>query len=560
MQKNISDEQIQTYTYKELQNIYKYVQNVIDSLPDKALNELISGYANDMEALIDEITRQTHLVINHNASKINSESLSYTKEIEYSFDQQMKKYSLNYFTATVPSNFEVSWRTLEWGNQLQLYPWSGYLCQRGSGKSYFFCYVVPLWRLYSYDPPIYLAKDDIDNRNRKETAIITNESRLGGLHINKITEEIQSNEILYSKLNKRGKILGKEGIITDTGSMLHLRSFGSMIRGLHVGYAGIDDFLTKSALYSKDRRDKFHEVFYAEIMNIVEPGGYNIVSGTPFHESDLYGDLKKDHRFMVFEYPGIFPNGQLLAPDRFTFKYLMDMKKSLGSMVFSREILVSPISDGSSLFPWEFLNKSLVGMENVRLVDNIESFPIKMKKVVIGCDFAKSASIGADFTAYTVWGVDENNVYYLLHIWRKRGASTNEQISKMIQLDHAFRPNKIVCEANGFQSLIADMARKRGLRNVEDFTTTGSKKKSDYEGLPSLSAFFERGEIKVPGSQEEYTQNAVMQFLTELNSIGYNEDKGTLESISANDDVCMSSWIALYFLIENKVNPSIYFL
>lgn len=555
-----SDASIQAFTYKQLSNIYSYVTEIVDSLPDKALEELTSGYENDLDKLIEEIARQTHYVINHNASRINSESLSYLTELEYSFDQQLKKFSLNYFTATVPSNFDSSWRTLEWGNMLQLYPWSAYLCQRGSGKSYFFCYVVPLWRLYTYDPPKFLVRDNVDNRNRKETAIITNESRLGGLHIGKITEEIMRNDLLKEKLNKRGSVMGKEGVVTDTGSMLHLRSFGSMIRGLHVGYAGTDDFLTKSALYSSEQRSKFHEVFYAEIKNIVEPGGYNIVSGTPFHVDDLYGDLKKDPMFKVFEYPGIFPDGRLLAPDRFSFRYLMDMKKSLGSIVFSREILVTPVSDGSSLFPWEFLNKSLIGMENVRLVNNIESFPIKMKKVVVGCDFARSATIGADFTVYTVWGVDANDIYYLLHVWRKRGASTNDQVNKMVELDHSFRPNRIVCESNGFQSMIAEMARKRGLKNVEDFKTVAGNKKSDYEGLPSLSAFFERGEIKVPGSQEEDTTNLVMQVLSEFNNIGYNEDKGTLEATSDKDDCVMSSWIALYYLIEKKVSPQIYYV
>lgn len=34
-------------------------------------------------------------------------------------------------------------------------------------------------------------------------------------------------------------------------------------------------------------------------------------------------------------------------------------------------------------------------MENIRLVDNIESFPIKLQRVVMGCDFAVSGNVGA---------------------------------------------------------------------------------------------------------------------------------------------------------------------
>ena len=547
---------LQLITYRQLQPVTETVYELIDSLPPKALQQLLGAYEGDIGELLDELLRQTHYVMHHNASKIDSEKLGYNLELESAFDNILKKKSLNYFAATVPTNFTHGWRTLEWGNLLQLYPWSTYLCQRGSGKSYFFCYVVPLWRLYTYDPPSITQQNTIDNQNRKETAIITNESRLGRLHISKITEEINRNPILYEKLAKRTGQLGKDGITTDTGSILHLRTFGSQIRGLHIGMSITDDFLSKAAMYSKDQREKFHEVFYAEIMNIVEPQGYNIVSGTPFHQFDLYGDLKNDDKFKVFEYPGIFPDGQLLAPDRFTFQHLMEIKRSLGSIVFSREILVSPISDDSTIFPWEFLNKSFIGMENISLVNNVSSYPIKLKSVIIGCDFAKSATVGADYTVYTVWGSDFNNNYYLLHIWRKKGASLNEQVSKIVQLDRDFRPNKIVCEANGFQSNIAELVRQRGLKNVEDFTTTASKKKDEYEGLASLSAFFERGEIRLP--YKEDTRDLVMEFCNELNSIGYNEDKGTLESIGGHDDISMSSWIALYYLIENKISPKIY--
>lgn len=554
---NNDDFDIQLITYKQLRPVIDTVKELIDTMPEKALNQLLDAYEGDVSTMIDEFLRQTHYVFNHNASKIDSEKLGYSSELESAFDNVLKKYSLNYFAATVPSNFTHGWRTLEWGNLLQLNPWSAYLCQRGAGKSFFFCYVVPMWRLYTYDPPSLIYKNSIDNQNRKETAIITNGSKLGGLHIAKITEEIRNNDILANKLNVSRRNIGKEGITTDTGSILHLRSFDSQIRGLHIGMSITDDFLNKSSLYSKDQREKFHEVFYSEIMNIIEPDGFNIVSGTPFHKSDLYGDLKQDHRFRVFEYPGIFPNGDILAPDRFSYRYLMDMKKTLGSIVFSREILVNPLSDDSTLFPWEFLNKAFIGQENTSLVDNIQSCTTKMKKVVMGCDFAKSATVGADFTVYQVWGCDFNNHYHLLHIWRKKGASINEQVSRIVQLDQAFKPNKIVCEANGFQSVVADLVRQRGLKNIEDFTTTGNKKKSDFEGLPSLSAFFERGEIKLP-YKDGTTREAVMQLCSEFNSIGYNEDKGTLESLSEHDDLVISAWLALFYLIENKVSPKIY--
>lgn len=536
---------------KRYDHTLEYMNQILDNLSDKALIEIYNGYDKDVTKLLDSIFVEVDKVINFNAGKIDSANLSFLNYLEKSIDEQFKVLSYNYFKTTCLTNFRQNWRNLEWGNLVQLYPWSAYLCQRGSGKSYEFCYAFPLWRLFSYNRPHPLIPDTNDNYLRKETCIITNESRLCNLHISKIVEEIGSNDVIGAKVNPSGKAnLGKESVTTENGAKLHQRSYGSFIRGLHVGAVCTDDFLDKSVLYSKDQRTKYKEVFDAEIKQIVEQGGFNLVSGTPFHQSDLYGDLMKDNMFKVFTYPGILPNMEILAPDRFTYEYLMEIKQSLGSIVFSREILVSPISDASSLFPWEFLRTSFVGMEHTKYVDDIASYPIKMERVVIGCDFAISGTIGADYTVYTVWGRSREKKLYLMHVWRKQGASHDEQVSQIISLDNRFKPNKIVCESNGFQLILAQLVKKRGVRNIKEHTTTAGNKKDLYLGLPSLSALFERGQICLPYAPDEETQNTTNWLCGEFNSITFNEDSGKLESTDQHDDGCMSSFFALSNLRE----------
>lgn len=269
---------------------------------------------------------------------------------------------------------------------------------------------------------------------------------------------------------------------------------------------------------------------------------------TPYQEGDLYAALKKDKNFKVFEYPAIFPNGRLLAPDRFTFKRLMEERESAGSLVFSREYLVVPISDDSTIFPWEFLKRSIVGMENVRLVENIESYPVKLRRVVCGCDFAESGTVGADFTVYTVWGKGVDDCYYLLYIYRAKGLSHNEQVMKICQIDQQFKPNEIVVEDNGFQKILADMAKQRGLRNIIPFTTTAGNKKDLRTGWPSLAALFERGSIRCPYHPD--TRNQVDTMFGEFNSIAFRSDRGVLESISGHDDCVSSSFMAINRLRE----------
>lgn len=414
------------------------------------------------------------------------------------------------------------------------------------------CFAFTIWRLYSYDRPTTFIRDSIDNTNRQETCIITNNETLGKKHIARIISEFEQNDLLREKINPNGKAkLAATSITTETGSILHLRTKDSMIRGLHVGAIICDDLPDESSLYSQDQREKLHEVFYGSITPCVEPYGYLCVLGTPYSPADIYGDLKKDARFRVFEYPAIFPDGQLLAPDRLTFKKLTEERLSLGTMVFNREYLVVPIADTATIFPYEYLKRSIRGMENISFANDIESFPIKLVRVVMGCDFAISGNVGADYTVYTVWGIDASGLIYLIALFRMQGASHDLQVNKILEWNARFKPNKIICEANGFQRILAGMAKERGLVNIEEFTTTEGNKKDLHLGLPSLSALFEGARLRVPYGNDD-TRKLVDIMFGEFNSIAFNSKKGTLESASGHDDICMSSFMAIQDLRENK--------
>lgn len=419
-------------------------------------------------------------------------------------------------------------------------------------NSYEFCMALPLWRMWSYRRPNFMKPDIPDNRNRKETCIITNTETLGKEHLDKVKEEIHTNEALSAVLNPNGKAsLGATGFECENGSKLHLRGKDGFIRGLHVGAAVSDDLPDDSSIYSLEQREKLKDLFKGAITPIVEPYGYNIVDGTPYQAQDLYYELKQDPKFMVFEYPAIFPDGRLLAPDRFTFDKLMEEKKSVGTLVFSREYLVVPISDDATIFPMEILMRSTIGMENVRLVDNIESFPFKLSRVVVGCDFAVSGNVGADYTCYTVWGKDLNGSYYLLYIYREKGLSHNEQINKIEYLNTVFKPNEIVVENNGFQSILADMCVQRGIKNIYPFTTTSGNKKDLRTGWASLAALFERGDIRCPYHPD--TRQKIDTMFGEFTSIAFRPDRGTLESISGHDDTVSSSFMAINRLRESAL-------
>lgn len=539
-------------TNNQLTYLYNAVDNIIERLPEKALNQLLEGYGNDVDTMLREMVYQSEKAL-YLGRTMDSESLSYVDNVKASMDNTLKILSLNYFITTMLPKFRLGWRNIEWSNLTQLYPWSCYLCARASGKSYQWSYAFILWRLWSYTRPTAYRQDTTDNANRKETCYITNTFTLAKVQIAKVTEEIEANDLIKEKLNPYNKAsIGETAIKTETGSTLHVRGKDSMIRGLHVGACLCDDMPDESSLYSDEQREKLKELLKGTIEPIVEPYGYFLVTGTPYSSApnELYQVLKADKRFYCFEYPILFPDGRPLAPDRYTFEQILDKKEELGTIVFNREYLVVPISDTSTIFPYEYLMRSIIGMETIHFASSIDDFPFKLTRVHIGVDFAVSGNIGADYTVYSVWGKDAMDNYYLLYYYRKRGMSHNEQVDKIVQLDRLFHPNKIRCEANGFQSILSGLAKERGLKNIEPFTTTEGNKKDLYTGLPSLSAMFERGQIKCPYAMGE-TRQAVDLMFGEFSSITFRSDNGKLEAASGHDDVVMANFLAINSLRED---------
>ena len=533
--------------------IQSTVDKIIDDLPPKALREILEGYDNDIDRMLKEILNQVERTI-YLGRTLDSESLNYIENVKASMDNTLKIRSLNYFILTMLPSFRLGWRNIEWGNLTQLFPWSCYLCGRGSGKSFFWSYAFILWRLWSYNRPVPWRQNTIDNQNRKETCYITSTMTLAKVQIKKVREEIETNDLIAEKLNPNGKAsIGETGITTETGSTLHIRGRDGFIRGLHVGACLCDDMPDESSLYSDEQREKLKDLLKGTIEPIIEPYGYFVICGTPYSSApnELYQVLKADKRFYCFEYPIIFPDGRPLAPDRYTFDQILAKKEELGTIVFNREYLVVPISDSSTIFPYEYLMRSIIGMENVRFATSIDDFPIKLQRVHVGVDFAVSGNIGADYTVYSVWGIDSMKNYYLLYYYRKRGMSHNEQVDKLVQLDRLFRPNKMICESNGFQSILSSLAKERGLKNVETFTTTEGNKKDLYTGLPSLSAMFERGQLKCPYAPGE-TKQAVDIMFGEFSSITFKSDNGKLEAGSGHDDICMSSFMCINSLRESE--------
>jgi len=418
------------YSWQEKKNDFNVMSNIIDMLDITAINELMEGSGNDIQNLFNIILEETDNVVNLKAKDINTSELNYLPSLKQGYEHYLRCSNLNYFINSCLPEFDQSWHTIEWAQLIQLYKYLCVIAARDHSKSFTFSYANILWGLYRYERPTQLYMPPLDVQLCKETMLITNEYSLAKRLLKKVKQEIENNPIFQERLfpERSNSGWGETALTCRNGAELTLSSFHSSNRGPHPGRIIVDDFLDKSALYSKAQRGKFNEVFIAEIMNMVLPQGQVCVVGTPFHEKDLYNDLKEDPNWKVFEYPAIFPDGRILYDSRYNYDALIAKRQSLGSLIFSREILVKPISDNVSIFPYSILEISFINMQSLCLVNNRQSYPIKFKKVSVGCDFALSSTVGADYTVYTVIGIDSLDQLHLIHSCILHGAGYNQQI------------------------------------------------------------------------------------------------------------------------------------
>lgn len=410
-------------------------------------------------------------------------------------------------------------------------------------NSFYFSNAYAAWQLYRYKKPSttrYSKRPTAASSNRGFLFSFSLQQSVDLLEILKGT--IEENEILKERLfpQSTANNWSATNIVCRNGARLTGKGFGSSVRGAHPYWIIVDDGLKDNVIYSSLQRNKSTDYFHSVIMNMLVPGGQIIVVGTPFHAEDLYGDLKTKNGWFVIEYPAIFPDGRILWPQRWSFKDLMDKKETQGSIIFSRENLCRPITNESSIFPMEILTRSLLRMENYTLVDSREEFPVKFSKVVVGCDFAISANVGADYAVFSVWGIDElTDERWLLHLYREKGAKFFEQMNVLRRINSRFRPDLIVMENNTFQQIFVETADTEGMPVIGH--TTGIDKYDLKTGWPHLSTLFERGKIHIPIGNV-YSQQVKDLIFQDLGSVAFTE-KG-LESVGSHDDISSSFWLA----------------
>lgn len=527
------------------------VDDIIDNLDDKGILELMSGTEGDIDEILDNLMDDTFLVMFTGDGNVDFLP-KYTERVAQSVEETLRCRNLTYFITSVLPDFQLNWHHLEWGDLAMRYRKLCILACRGGGKSYYFSNAYAAWQLYRYARPSgarFSSRPTFSNSNRGYFFSFSLQQSVDLMEI--LKNNIESNDILRQRLFPEGAnasgAWASTNIVCANGARLTCKGFGSSVRGAHPYWIVVDDGLKDNVIYSQIQRNKSTDYFHSVIMNMLMPNGSIVVVGTPFHASDLYGDLKSKsiqatgnpRGWFVVEYPAIFPDGRVLWPGRWDYATLMDKRATQGNIIFSRENLCRPITNESSIFPMKVLERSLVRMDGYTLVRNRDDYALKFPTVVVGCDFAISANVGSDYSVFSVWGVDDNREMWLMHLYREKGRTFHEQIQVLRAINVRFRPNIMVVEQNTFQSIFVQEGDRQGLPVMGH--TTGIDKFDLKKGWPALAVLFERGKIHIPVG-DKYSQDVKDLIFSDLGSVAFT-DKG-LESVSEHDDISSSIWLA----------------
>lgn len=527
------------------------VDEIIDGMDDKGILELMSGSGGDLDYVLDGLLQDTFQVMYTGNPHIDF-APRYTDRLSQSVEEILRCKNLAYFITSVLPDFQLSWHHLEWCDLVHRYNKLCVEAARDHGKSFFYSNAYAAWQLYKYAKPKgtqFSARPTRSNSNRGYLFSFSLQQSVDLMEILKNT--IEGNDILKERLYPDSKdksgAWASTNIVCRNGARLTCKGFGSSVRGAHPYWIVVDDGLKDNVIYSQLQRQKSIDYFHSVIMNMLVPGGQIIVVGTPFHASDLYGDLKSKSihatgnkkGWFVIEYPAIFPDGRILWPQRWSFFDLMDKKATQGNIIFSRENLCRPITNESSIFPLSVLQQSLIGMEKYTVVRNRDDFPMKFNTVVVGCDFAISANVGADYSVFTIWGVDDERGMWLLNMYREKGRTFHEQIQILKNINVRYRPNIMVVEQNTFQSIFVQEGDKQGLPVMGH--TTGIDKFDLKSGWPAVAVLFERRKIHIPIGDKQ-SQDIKDLIFSDLGSVAFT-DRG-LESVGSHDDISSSFWLA----------------
>jgi len=253
-----------------------------------------------------------------------------------------------------------------------------------------------------------------------------------------------------------------------------------------------DDLCTQGNTQTEYLRDQTWAWWQSTLMTRLTPDGRIIYIGTRWHEDDLPARLMEQGGWEVIHVPAL-EDGTSYWPEFWPTERLLAKKEEMGSDAFECQYQGRPVAVGGNIFRWF----------------STYSQKPAMRATVQFWDTAYSQKQGADYSACTTWGYDDQGFIDALGAFQDR-LDFPELCQAVQALYERDKPNYVFAEAKASgMSVFQEIRRQTGIPIIPvDFKGRQDK----IARANSVAPYFENGKVRFPEKYSPWKDMLICQL------------------------------------------------
>ncbi len=318
------------------------------------------------------------------------------------------------------------------------------------------------------------------------------------------------------------EILVERPSLEKDPSIIALGVLGPLL-GARLDVAILDDVVGWENSLTPGQRGKLVDWFRSTLVGRIVDGGKVIAVGTPWHPEDLLHVLAASGEYQLLSDPALDADGKPLWPEAWPVERLEQRRREIGEIEFSRQMLLRPVSDATSRFKADWIERAFQGAKEIGavLVDSYHG----ANRTFTGVDLGVGQSAQHDESAIFTLALLPDGRRQVLNIESGRWQAP-ELVQRLKDTANRYG-SRLRVESNAAQMYLVQFLRDAGVG--VDAHTTGRNKHDPQFGVESLAVEFERGLWVVPDAP---MTRAWVRELLAYNPAGHTGDR------------VMSSWLA----------------
>lgn len=377
--------------------------------------------------------------------------------------------SLKYFTVKFlgykwPLHYQ-EWSDLLDGNDRILFQ-----APRGHGKSIFFSLAYPLWRIIRGKTEVLLVSYSEDQVRRL---------------IREIRVQVESNPYLLPLRPSTSEIWGTDQLSFSNGSFIGGLGFGTSARGRHPDVIVVDDPLKDLGGMTDEDQER---AYFGVITGMAMEKTKLVTVGTPVNFGDLLEKIEHNEAYKVWKRPALDDDLTPLFPSLWSREALLQRRKEMGSLNFSREFLLQRIDPSTQWFRRDYETLFDVAPDRDRYLT-----------VVTVCDPAYTENDG-DATAIATVGLTHGNHGYLLMRSCIRREDPGRVVDELFKHINAYHPDTVGIKRRKGDAISFSFNERRTRENLWDFKyveISDTKSKTDKSRIGGLVPRWESRTIHI---------------------------------------------------------------